>query len=93
MDLNPIGNTQRRTHAESAPAVIALVLFFQRIMRMVLVDQPIVSGGYKKADSFSMNLSINVGDKLTQYGEKLDIVYNQTQLRACGYKQLIYWDN
>ena len=49
--------------------------------------------GLWKADSFSMNLSINVGDKLTQYGEKLDIVYNQTQLQACGYKQLIYWDN
>ena len=49
--------------------------------------------GLWKADSFSMNLSINVGDKLTQYGEKLDIVYNQTQLEASGYKQLIYWDS
>ena len=48
--------------------------------------------GLWQADSFSMNLSINVGNKLLEYGEKLDIVYNQTQLESCGYRQLIYWD-
>lgn len=48
--------------------------------------------GLWPADSFSTNLSITVGNALLKYGESLDIVYNQTQLETCGYKQLIYWD-
>jgi hypothetical protein len=48
--------------------------------------------GLWSADSFSMNLSISVGNNLSEYEEKLDIVYNQTRLEACGYGQLIYWN-
>ncbi len=48
--------------------------------------------GLWPSDSFSTNLSITVGNNLLKYGENLDLVYNQTQLETCGYKQLIYWD-
>jgi Predicted oxidoreductases of the aldo/keto reductase family len=46
--------------------------------------------GLWPADAYSTNLSIAVGEKLLEYGESLDIVYNQTQLTLAGYRQLIY---
>jgi hypothetical protein len=32
-----------------------------------------------------------VGKALAQYGEKLDIVYDQSNLDQVGYQKLIYW--
>lgn len=46
--------------------------------------------GLWPADAYSTNLSSTIGEKLAEYGDKLDIVYNQTQLSYAGYKQLIY---
>jgi hypothetical protein len=46
--------------------------------------------GLWPADAYSTNLSIAVGEKLLEYGESLDIVYNQIQLPSAGYRQLIY---
>ena len=48
--------------------------------------------GLWPADAYSTNLSGTIGAKLLEYGEKLDIVYNQTQLSQAGYIQLIYPD-
>lgn len=46
--------------------------------------------GLWPSDAYSTNLSVAVGEKLLQYGESLDIVYNQTRLSSAGYRQLIY---
>jgi hypothetical protein len=46
--------------------------------------------GLWPSDTYSTKLSIAVGEKLAEYGEKLDIVYNQTQLAIAGYSQLIF---
>jgi hypothetical protein len=48
--------------------------------------------GLWPADSFSTQLSISISNALSQYGENLDIVYNQTQIDLAGYQKLIYWD-
>jgi hypothetical protein len=48
--------------------------------------------GLWPANSYSTSLSSVVGDKLIEYGEKLDIIYNQTQFSMAGYKQLIYFE-
>jgi hypothetical protein len=48
--------------------------------------------GLWPADSYSTSLSSVVGDKLIEYGAKLDIIYNQTQFSMAGYKQLIYFE-
>jgi hypothetical protein len=48
--------------------------------------------GLWPSDSFSIQLSTSVGKALAQYGEKLDIVYNQSNLDQVGYQQLIYWN-
>lgn len=46
--------------------------------------------GLWPADAYSTNLSIAVGEKLLEYGERLDIVYNQTKLSSVKYGQLFY---
>jgi hypothetical protein len=46
--------------------------------------------GLWSADDFSTNLSIAVGEKLLEYEERLDIVYNQTLLSSVKYGQLFY---
>ena len=47
--------------------------------------------GLWEADSLSMNLSVNLATKLVEYGDNLDIVYDQPQIGEIGYKKLIYW--
>jgi hypothetical protein len=47
--------------------------------------------GLWEADSLSMNLSVNLANKLVEYGDNLDIVYDQPQIGEIGYKKLIYW--
>jgi hypothetical protein len=49
--------------------------------------------GLWPADAFSTKLSTNIGNALTQYGDNLDIVYNQTILDQVGYHELIYWNS
>jgi hypothetical protein len=46
--------------------------------------------GLWPADAYSTNLSIAVGEKLLEHGERLDIVYNQTNLSSVKYGQLFY---
>jgi hypothetical protein len=46
--------------------------------------------GLWSADGFSKNLTIAVGQKLNEYGEKLDLVYNQTQLLSAGYGEIFF---
>ena len=46
--------------------------------------------GLWSADDFSKNLTIAVGQKLIEYGERLDLVYNQTQLLSAGYGKVFY---
>ena len=49
--------------------------------------------GLWEADALSYNLSTSVNNLLTQYGEKLDIIYNDGLPSGNnGYKQLIYWN-
>jgi hypothetical protein len=48
--------------------------------------------GLWPADAYSTSLSSVVGDKIIEYGEKLDLIYNQTQFSQAGYKQLIYFE-
>jgi hypothetical protein len=47
------------------------------------------------ADTLSYNLSVSVNSLLEQYGDKLDIIYDDgLQLgKTYGYKQLIYWND
>jgi hypothetical protein len=45
------------------------------------------------ADSLALNISISVNCKLDAYGAALDIVYDGSQLQACGYKELFYWNS
>ncbi len=47
--------------------------------------------GLWEADALSMNLSVNLASKLVEYGDNLDIVYDQPQVGEIGYKNLIYW--
>ena len=47
--------------------------------------------GLWEADALSMNLSVNLANKLVEYGDNLDIVYDQPQVGEIGYKNLIYW--
>jgi hypothetical protein len=46
--------------------------------------------GLWSADAYSTNLSIAIGEKLLEHGERLDIVYNQTNLSSVKYGQLFY---
>ena len=48
--------------------------------------------GIWEADSLSANISISVGTLLTEYGEKLDIIYDDGLSVSNGYSQLIYWN-
>gem|GEM_PF-451158 len=50
--------------------------------------------GLWEADSLSRNVSISVASLLRDYGEKLDIVYEDGLKPgdASGYKQLLYWN-
>jgi len=49
--------------------------------------------GLWEADDFSYNMSTNVSNLLNQYGEKLDIIYDDgLQSGNNGYNQLIYWN-
>jgi hypothetical protein len=45
------------------------------------------------SDSLSLNISISVNSKLDAYGAALDIIYDGSQLQACGYKELFYWNS
>jgi hypothetical protein len=47
--------------------------------------------GLWQADALSMNLSVNLANKLIEYGDNLDIVYDQPQLDEFGYRNLVYW--
>jgi hypothetical protein len=47
--------------------------------------------GLWEADALSMNLSVNLASKLVEYGDNLDIIYDQPQIGEIGYKKLIYW--
>jgi len=47
--------------------------------------------GLWQADALSMNLSVNLANKLVEYGDNLDIIYDQPQIGEIGYKKLIYW--
>ncbi len=47
--------------------------------------------GLWAADPLSENITVSLSNKLLQYGDKIDIVYNESQLQACGYKELIFW--
>jgi hypothetical protein len=49
--------------------------------------------GLWPSDSFSTQLSTSISNALAQYGENLDIVYNQIELNKVGYQEYIYWDN
>jgi len=51
--------------------------------------------GLWEADALAYNMSINVKSLLNEYGEKLDIIYDDgLQLgNNYGYHQLIYWDS
>ncbi|MGE5187830.1 MAG: hypothetical protein ACM3JE_02260 [Betaproteobacteria bacterium] len=47
--------------------------------------------GLWQADELSMDLSVNLASKMIEYGEKLDIVYDQPHVGEFGYMNLIYW--
>jgi hypothetical protein len=47
--------------------------------------------GLWQADELSMNLSVNLANKLVEYGDNLDIVYDLPQVGGIGYKNLFYW--
>ena len=49
--------------------------------------------GLWQADELSSNITTSVGSLLSQYGEKLDILYDDgLQSGNNGYNQLIFWD-
>ena len=50
--------------------------------------------GIWEADELAANISLSVGTLLKQYGEKLDIIYDDgLQQGNNGYSQLIYWNS
>jgi len=49
--------------------------------------------GLWEADALSMNLSVNLANKLVEYGDNLDIVYDHPKVGEIGYKNLIYWNS
>jgi hypothetical protein len=51
--------------------------------------------GLWEASAFDLQLSVNVNSLLEQYGDKLDIIYddNLEQGNNYGYSQLIYWND
>ena len=50
--------------------------------------------GYWNADELAPNICLSVGTLLEQYGEKLDIIYDDDlQSGTNGYRELIYWDS
>lgn len=50
--------------------------------------------GQWNADALAPNICLSVGTLLEQYGEKLDIIYDDNlQPGNNGYSQLIYWDS
>ena len=49
--------------------------------------------GIWEADELTANISLSIGTLLKQYGEKLDIIYDdQLSQGNNGYSQLIYWN-
>jgi hypothetical protein len=49
--------------------------------------------GIWQADELTANISLSIGTLLKQYGEKLDIIYDdELQQGNNGYSQLIYWN-
>lgn len=51
--------------------------------------------GLWEADALAHNISLSVGSLLRDYGEKLDIIYEDSpqSVNIYGYKQLFYWDS
>ena len=51
--------------------------------------------GLWEADALSYNISVSVSSLLDEYGETLDIIYNDglQSGNTYGYNQLIYWDS
>lgn len=51
--------------------------------------------GIWEADALANNISLSVGSLLRDYGEKLDIIYEDSpqSISSYGYKQIFYWDS
>ncbi len=51
--------------------------------------------GVWEADALAHNISLSVGSLLRDYGEKLDIIYEDSprSISSYGYKQIFYWDS
>ena len=51
--------------------------------------------GIWEADALAHNISLSVGSLLRDYGEKLDIIYEDSPraISSYGYKQVFYWDS